>query len=177
MSLHVQCRYIHRPAGPGLNAILPTVLPCCLSPFRQLMADVGWCTPCRPLSKCNKFGKLWSNTLEGLTAIEAATEVSILGAATGVTFWRPKPAIGYVALGDCITSGSMQPAFQVSHKYIYVRPLKVKCTSASNSSRHHEYQRSCLTCSPMFAVVKVSNESLCRSLQVCVVFCHERHPL
>ncbi|KAK9864527.1 hypothetical protein WJX84_002714 [Apatococcus fuscideae] len=77
-----------------------------LEPLVQPSAD-------RPLSKCNKFGKLWSNNLDGLGAAEAATEVSILGSASGATFWRPKPAIGYVALGDCITSGSMQPAFQV----------------------------------------------------------------
>ncbi|KAK9827173.1 hypothetical protein WJX74_009221 [Apatococcus lobatus] len=104
--VRLQISDVHIRVSPDVIELGASLQASVLEPLVQPSAD-------RPLSKCNKFGKLWSNNLDGLGAAEAATEVSILGSASGATFWRPKPAIGYVALGDCITSGSMQPAFQV----------------------------------------------------------------
>jgi hypothetical protein len=40
-------------------------------------------------------------------------DTNILGSERGLTFWRPRPPIGYVSLGDCVTTGTMQPTFQV----------------------------------------------------------------
>jgi hypothetical protein len=40
-------------------------------------------------------------------------DTSVLAAERGLTFWRPQPPIGYASLGDCVTTGTMQPTFQV----------------------------------------------------------------
>ena len=40
-------------------------------------------------------------------------DTNTLGSERGLTFWRPRPPIGYASLGDCVTTGTMQPTFQV----------------------------------------------------------------
>ena len=40
-------------------------------------------------------------------------DTNILSSERGLTFWRPKPPIGYASLGDCVTTGTAQPSFQV----------------------------------------------------------------
>ena len=40
-------------------------------------------------------------------------DTNTLGSERGLTFWRPRPPVGYASLGDCVTTGTMQPTFQV----------------------------------------------------------------
>ncbi|KAK9858457.1 hypothetical protein WJX84_002370 [Apatococcus fuscideae] len=126
--VHLHISDVHIRVSPDVLELGASLQASVLEPLIQPSAD-------RPLSKCNKFGKLWSNTLDSLSPAQAATEVSILGSATGATFWRPKPAVGYVALGDCVTSGSQQPAFQVIsvavNSGIIAYPVKFKSIYSS----------------------------------------------
>lgn len=69
------------------------------------------------MAKCTRFSQIWSNRPTYATSAEASCDAHVLGGERGVTIWRPQPPLGYAILGDCITAGSTQPAFQVRHFY------------------------------------------------------------
>jgi vacuolar protein sorting-associated protein 13A/C len=66
----------------------------------------------RPLARCARFVRAWSNAPEPSGPAAAALDTNVLGSQRGLTFWRPQPPTGYACLGDCATTGTMQPAFQ-----------------------------------------------------------------
>ena len=57
--------------------------------------------------------QIWSNHPQAVGPAGAILETNPLGFERGLTFWRPRPPIGYAALGDCVTTGTMQPTYQV----------------------------------------------------------------
>ena len=68
----------------------------------------------RPLARCARFVRTWSNAPEPAGAAAAAVlDTNVLGSQRGLSFWRPQAPTGYACLGDCVTTGTMQPAFQV----------------------------------------------------------------
>lgn len=67
----------------------------------------------RPLARTATFTQIWSNHLQAVGPAGAILETNPLGFERGLTFWRPRPPIGYAALGDCVTTGTMQPTYQV----------------------------------------------------------------
>ena len=69
--------------------------------------------PCRPLARTTTFMQIWSNHPQAVGPAGAILETNPLGFERGLTFWRPRPPIGYAALGDCVTTGTMQPTYQV----------------------------------------------------------------
>ncbi len=70
------------------------------------------CT-CRPLARTTTFVQIWSNHPPAVGPAGAIMDTNILSSERGLTFWRPKPPIGYASLGDCVTTGTAQPSFQV----------------------------------------------------------------
>ncbi len=74
--------------------------------------------------------QVWSSEKkEGYT--EAVLDTDVLGAAGGLTFWRPLPAVGYAVFGDCATAGTSQPAFQV------------RSLNSLSSDRRVSYEKEC----------------------------------
>lgn len=74
----------------------------------------------RPLARTTTFVQVWSNHPQAAGPAGAIMDTAVLGTERGLTFWRPRPPIGYAALGDCVTTGTMQPTFQVSNMlYLY----------------------------------------------------------
>ena len=71
----------------------------------------------RPLARCGRFVRTWSNAPEPSGAAAAAVlDTNVLGSQRGLSFWRPQAPPGYAPLGDCVTTGTAQPAFQVPSK-------------------------------------------------------------
>ncbi|KAK9834254.1 hypothetical protein WJX81_000411 [Elliptochloris bilobata] len=77
-----------------------------LQPLMQPPSD-------KPLVRCARFERVWSNAAEAADGASAAVETDAVAGERGVTVWRPQAPAGYVALGDCITAGAQQPSFQV----------------------------------------------------------------
>lgn len=68
---------------------------------------------CRPLARTTTFVQVWSNHPQASGPAGAIMDTNTLGSERGLTFWRPRLPIGYASLGDCVTTGTMQPTFQV----------------------------------------------------------------
>ncbi len=66
----------------------------------------------RPLARCARFVQVWSNHPEAAGPAGGVTDTCVLGGERGLTFWRAQAPTGYARLGDCVTTGTMQPTFQ-----------------------------------------------------------------
>lgn len=97
---------------------------------------------CSPLARCASFIRVWDN-VRATREVAQALDAKLVGAAPGVTFWRPLPPIGYAVLGDCVTAGPAQPSFQVRlHSGLQPQHLLAilavphlrSCKGASNTS-------------------------------------------
>ena len=77
----------------------------------------------RPLARTTTFVQIWSNHPPAVGPAGTIMDTNILSPERGLTFWRPKPPIGYASLGDCVTTGTAQPSFQV--------PEDCSCTERS----------------------------------------------
>ena len=95
--------------------------------------------PCRPLARTTTFMQIWSNHPQAVGPAGAILETNPLGFERGLTFWRPRPPIGYAALGDCVTTGTMQPTYQVQryssrpHIQLFVLPQLLRLCAYSRS--------------------------------------------
>ena len=87
---------------------------CCVHSWSVTGLGQLFCAYCRPLARCTAFSKVWSSE-PAQRGVAEALDTLLVGAAQGLTFWRPLPPIGYAILGDCVTAGSAQPTFQVAH--------------------------------------------------------------
>ncbi|KAK9908805.1 hypothetical protein WJX75_003140 [Coccomyxa subellipsoidea] len=91
----------------------PDVLELAMSLQASVLEPLVQPAPDKPLARCTRFLQLWSNHPEKSGPAGAVMDTSVLAAERGLTFWRPQPPIGYASLGDCVTTGTMQPTFQV----------------------------------------------------------------